>query len=642
MVDISYLLGGLLLLPLVGSAASLLMGRRQGAHWPVVLALALSWLCAVTLCVQQVMTSRSVELTLGTVLQSGSLQLRLGFLIDPLSVILMTTMTTVTLAGLLYYAGSVRPILTKTAGKRSTTPAGQIGGDETVGGAYAALIGAVLFSALLAVSANDYFTLFAGWEGVAIGTWLLMSWRTQRLGATTFAIHRFGSAALVLSILLLLAHAGSIDFSGLRELSATGEEPIPTFVWTSILLLLAVAAMVQTAQFPFHIWLEDGSPEHPATSVVVQAGLTVPVGLYLLLRSQHLFSHSADVALLATAVGLGGACIMALAAFAATDMARALAYSTASQASLIAAAALTTSAWGAVHLVTHSVAKCGLILGAAVVCRAVTSGGDLARMGGLRTHLPLAFSVFVVAAVVLSGMPPLFGFWEYAGMALAGHVWTQALLGLTLLLTSLYLWRLLWLVFLGKARSTTLRPTRGRETTRLATAVIIAISILVLSGGAAAILPLFAEGRNGLLAWGPLTPSLSSARLLNAALSHKIIIIATVGISLLGLAAVWLTHRRTGVQLHHEKGHGPLRRLLASGYYGTEGYELAMSCMRRFGRGLWTFVDTLFLDLLCSRGPAAVLATGGWLMARLHTGLIAWYLLAVVAAACLCTLWMVM
>ena len=83
MVDISYLLGGLLLLPLVGSAASLLMGRRQGAHWPVVLALALSWLCAVTLCVQQVMTSRSVELTLGTVLQSGSLQLRLGFLIDP-------------------------------------------------------------------------------------------------------------------------------------------------------------------------------------------------------------------------------------------------------------------------------------------------------------------------------------------------------------------------------------------------------------------------------------------------------------------------------------------------------------------------------------------------------------------------------
>jgi NADH-quinone oxidoreductase subunit L len=244
--------------------------------------------------------------------------------------------------------------------------------------------------------------------------------------------------------------------------------------------------------------------------------------------------------------------------------------------------------------------------------------------------------------MVLSGMPPLFGFLEHAGMALAGHVWAQALLGLTFLLTSLYVWRLLWLVFLGKARSTTLRPAQGRQTTRLATVVIIAVSILVLTGGAAAILPLIAAGRSGLLTWGLLKPTLSAARLLNGELPHTIIIIATAAVSLLGFAAVWLTHRRTGVQLHREKEQGPLRRLLASGYHGTEGYELVVSGMRRFGRGLWTYVDTLFLDLACSRGPAAVLASGGWIMARLHTGQIAWYLLAVAAAACLCALWMVM
>jgi len=641
MVDLAYLLAGLLLFPLLGSAASLFVRTRPGAHWPVIISLGLSWLCAALLTVQQVSTSRSFELSLGTWLQSGSLQLTLGFLIDPLSVTLIATITTVTLVGLLYYAGSVRPIRMKTAGKTPTTAPGQIDGDETVGGTYPALVGVIAFFALLAVTGDSYFTLYAGWEGVAVCTWLLMSWRTQRLGATTFAIHRVGSAALVLSILLIVAHAGRLDFAGLAQLTPM-TEPIPAAVWTAALLLLAIAAMVQTAQFPFHIWLEDGSPEHPVTSITVQAGATVPIGLYLLLRSQNLFSHSGDAALLVTVVGLGGACLMAIATLGATDTGRALAYSTSSQAGLIMAAIpLTACAWGAVHLVSHSFAKSGLILGAAVVCRAVTSGGDLARMGGLRTHLPLAFWVFVVAGLVLSGIPPFLGFWEYAGMALAGDLWSQALMALTLLLTSLYVWRLLWLVFLGKARSTTLRPAQGRQTPPLATAAITIVSILALSaGGVALLFPLLPTKRTDLLEWGPLVPSPSSLRFLDG--GPQTIVIATVAaIGLLGLAIAWLTIRQSGVHLLHEKEQGPLRRLLAGGYYGMEVYELAMSGLRGLGRGLWTFVDTLFFDLLCSRGPAALLATGGWLMARLHTGQIAWYLFAVAAVVSLCTLWLV-
>ena len=634
MVDTTYLLCGLVLVPLVGAATSALWRGSAGAHWPATVGVAVAWVCAGALCVQ-VAIGGVVETTLYTWLHFEQLKLNLGLVVDPLSATVIATITTVALATLLYHAGTVS--------RGSTAPTNLA--PPIAEGSYPATVGFLVCAALLTATADSYLLLYVGWEGVAVSTWLLMGWRTQRLGATTFAVQRLGSAALLLSLLILLVDAGSVDFGELATLKAPTDGAPATAamsaqLWTTALVLLAVAAAAQAAQFPLHFWLADGSPEHTPTSAMVQAGATVPIGLYLAIRSHHLLSNSTDAAVVTAAVALAGALLMGLAALAARDLDRVLAYSTSSQAGLVIAAAVSTSGWSAVHLMTHSLTKGALILAAGLVARAVTSGGELAGMGGLRSRLPLPFWVFVASVAVLSGLPPLTGAWSQAGIALAGSDWATPLFSLVALLTSLGLWRALWLTFLGKARSTALKSDSGSSTPMANVALIALSGFGVVSGFlAAGFLSRAARfAAHVPIDWGPVSvvsiPRLfdSEAQLAVAA------IIAAVG--LLGPAIVWLVRRREAT-VRQQQEDGPVLQLLAEGYYGSEMFEQAMRSLRAVARVVWTFVDSLLLDLVCARGLAGTLRGAGWIMARFHSGHVAWYGLAVTTAAFMCALWLI-
>ena len=633
MVETNYLLCGLLLAPLVGSAGSALWRGSAAAHWPATAGVAVAWVCAGALCVH-VAIAGGVEVTLYTWLHFEHLKLNLGLQVDPLTATIIATVTTVALATLLYHGGTV------SRGSAATTNLAA----PIAEGSYPATVGFLVFAALLTVAADSYLLLYAGWEGVAVSSWLLMGWRTQRLGATTFAVQRLGSMALLLALVILLVDAGSVDFGELATLRAHTDEALATSaipqLWTIALLLLAVAAAAQAAQFPLHFYLADGSPEHTPTSAMGQAAATVPVGIYLAIRSHHLLSNSADAAVVIAAVALAGALLMAVAALAARDLDRVLAYSTSSQAGLVIGAAVFTSGWSTLHLVTHSLTKGALILAAGLVTRAVTSGGELARMGGLRSHLPLPFWVFVASVAVLSGLPPLMGVWSHAGIALAGNEWATPLFCLVALLTSLSLWRALWLTFLGKARSTVLKPAPSGYSTPVANVALIVLSGLGVVSGFLAAVFLSRTGQSATPAqidWGPVSV-IGLPRLFDVEAQLAVAaIIAAVG--LIGPAIVWLVRRgEATVGQQHEDG--PLRRLLAEGYYGSEMFELAMRGLRAAARFVWTFVDSLLLDLVCARGLAGTLRGTGWIMARFHSGQVAWYGLAVTAAAFMCALWL--
>jgi NADH-quinone oxidoreductase subunit L len=354
---------------------------------------------------------------------------------------------------------------------------------------YALIIILFLLGMIAVVAADDLFVVLVGWEAMGLCSYLLIGheWETPlaRSGAAkAFLMTRIADLGLLVGILVIGQTYGTYRIS-----EVLAQQPHNT---TAIGLLILVAVVGKSAQFPLHTWLPDAMPGPTPITALIHAATMVAAGVYLVARLMPILVESSLVMTLLAVIAAITMLLGAVFALAQNDLKRALAWSTVSQlAFMFAALAAGDGEAGTDHLLSHGAFKALLFLGCGCLMHAVGSSA-LSAMGGLRLELPVTFWTMTIGFAALAGVIPTAGFFTKDGVLEALHDatdgdgplpggWAYAVFGvalLTSLLTAAYATRLWIRVFFGEA-------VRGREAPRAMTIpiVLLAVATLALSIG---------------------------------------------------------------------------------------------------------------------------------------------------------------
>jgi NADH-quinone oxidoreductase subunit L len=320
-----------------------------------------------------------------------------------------------------------------------------------------------LVAMLLLVVADNYLVLYAGWEGVGLASYLLIGFWYQKPTAATaakkaFVMNRVGDAGLALAIFVIFANFGTLSYAGVfGQAAGAGRAAL-----TAIGLLLLSGACAKSAQVPLQAWLGDAMEGPTPVSALIHAATMVTAGVYLIVRSNPLYSLAPDARLGVIIVGAVTLLFGAIIGCAKDDIKRALAASTMSQIGyMVLAAGLGPAgyAFAILHLLTHGFFKAGLFLGSGAVIHAMNDEQDMRRYGGLRAALPVTFATFGLGYLAIIGVPPFAGYFSKDAIieaALgAGGVRGYVLGGAALLgagITAFYMTRVMLLTFFGQKR----------------------------------------------------------------------------------------------------------------------------------------------------------------------------------------------
>ncbi|MCL4275378.1 MAG: NADH-quinone oxidoreductase subunit L [Anaerolineales bacterium] len=308
----------------------------------------------------------------------------------------------------------------------------------------------------LVLSGNLLFTFFF-WEITALCSYGLISFHNDdpkavKGGIKALIITQVGGVGLLAGALLAYANLGSFQIADLLAKANT----LPVVVLSFIAFSFLIAAAAKSAQFPFHTWLPDAMEAPTPISALIHAATMVNAGIYLLARFQPAFASVPNWSAAVIAVGVTSALITAFMALTATDLKRALAYSTVSQLGYmvyaIGAGGVLASHF---HLQSHAVFKALLFLTAGAVIHSVGTR-DMRRMGALGRQMPFVRNAFVIGALALIGLPIFNGFWSKELILEVGFehspLWVYALMLFGAALTAFYTFRMTWLVFFGTER----------------------------------------------------------------------------------------------------------------------------------------------------------------------------------------------
>jgi len=403
-----------------------------------------------------------------TWLQFGESSLRLGWVLDPLTAIMLVM---VTFVGLLIFIYSV----------------GYMAHDENFTRFFCFL--ALFAAAMLGiVISNNLLLLFISWELVGLASYLLIGFWYHKPSAAAaakkaFITTRIGDIGFFIGILWLYSQTGTLLFydngNGCLEASALTKLVFATtlggmMVSTAIALLIFCGAIGKSGQFPLHVWLPDAMEGPTPVSALIHAATMVAAGVFLVARVYPIFDAElvtgltydsvlppVSVALqVVTWVGAITAVFAALIAVAQTDIKRILAYSTVSQLGfMMIGLGVGGVAVGMFHLITHAFFKALLFLGAGSVIHGCHEEQDIRRMGGLKKFMPVTFATYAIGMMALSGVPLFFsGFWSKDEILHAAHNWSVSQIPFYLaafgaLLTAFYMTRQVCYVFFGNRRS---------------------------------------------------------------------------------------------------------------------------------------------------------------------------------------------
>jgi NADH-quinone oxidoreductase subunit L len=438
----------LIALPLFGAIALLLGGRRTN-KWGHLLATAMSagsfvvGLYQLSLMLDRATEDRAITQKLFTWISVGDFNVDASLLLDQLSICFVLLITGV---GTLIHIYSISYMAHDPDRRR-----------------FFAYLNLFIASMLLLVLGDSYLNLYVGWEGVGLASYLLIGfWNKKPAYATAskkaFVMNRVGDMGLSLAIMIAFATLGTTTFAGVSEHSHHASEA----AMTAIGIMLLIAAVGKSAQFPLQAWLGDAMAGPTPVSALIHAATMVTAGVYLIVRSNFVFEAAPTAQLLVVIVG---AITLLLGAFIGTakdDIKKALAASTMSQIGyMILGAGLGPAgyAFAIMHLLTHGFFKAGMFLGAGSVMHGMNDEVDMRKYGGLRKFMPITFVTFGLGYLAILGVPPFAGFYSkdlIIETAFDSGGFQGPLLGtLTLIgaaITAFYMTRVMILTFTSKAR----------------------------------------------------------------------------------------------------------------------------------------------------------------------------------------------
>ncbi|HEX2144464.1 MAG TPA: NADH-quinone oxidoreductase subunit L [Glycomyces sp.] len=516
----------LIALPALGAAVLLLAGRRadRWGHWLGVATVGAAFALAISMFSSLAgLGNKSAELDLFTIVSVGDLEIEASLLFDPLSAVFCLLITGVGFLIHVYAVGYME----HDAGRRK----------------FFAYFNLFVAAMLVLVLGGNYFMTFIGWEGVGLASYLLIAfWQLKPSAATAgkkaFLTNRVADVGFLLAMFTMLGALGTVDFAEVFN----GATSLSTGTSLAIGLLLLAAACGKSGQWPFQTWLPDAMEGPTPVSALIHAATMVTAGVYLIARSNVIFSLNTDVQTAVVVVGALTLLFGAIVGCAKDDIKRVLAWSTVSQIGyMFLAVGLGGGAFalGILHLLAHGFFKAGLFLGSGSVMHAMNDQTDIRRFGGLWRVMPWTYATFAAGWVAIIGLFPFSGYFTkdpIIAAAFAREGWQgwvtggAALLGAAL--TAFYMTRLFVLTFHGPKRWTD--DVHPHESPAIMTGPLVLLGLGSLGAGGLMVSPV--------TEW--LTPVFGEHHEAHGHLTHMQVTIATTIVVVLGAALAWLLFRR--------------------------------------------------------------------------------------------------
>jgi NADH-quinone oxidoreductase subunit L len=449
-----------------------------------------------------------------------------------------------------------------------------------------------MFFMLILVLAANYVLLFVGWEGVGLSSYLLIGFyflkkSASDAGKKAFIVNRIGDFGFMLGMFLLFRAFHTLDFQAIFTSSTLQGWPVELSghlgTLTFACLLLFMGACGKSAQLPLYVWLPDAMEGPTPVSALIHAATMVTAGVYVVARSHILFMHAPTAMLVVAIVGCATAFFAATIGLVQTDIKKVLAYSTVSQLGyMFLACGVGAFSAGIFHLMTHAFFKALLFLAAGSVIHAMGGEQDMNRMGGLSKKIKYTYATMFIATLAIAGIPPFAGFFSKDSILLAafqsenGGRLLYAIGLLTALLTSFYMFRLIFLTFKGKQRFDE-HKVHVHESPWSMLGPLVVLAVLSFAGGWFA-LPAFFQGPDYFSNFlAPVFGGHESVEAAAEAAAHQLeLILAGVafGTALLGIVvAYWLYIRQPGRADGLAKSLRPAYNTLLNKYYVDELYS---------------------------------------------------------------------
>jgi NADH-quinone oxidoreductase subunit L len=429
----------------------------------------LSFLCTIGVFADILRTGTPHEVIAYQWIFGGDLTINLAYLVDPLTCIMLLVITGV---GFLIHVYSV----------------GYMHGEDGFT-RFFTYMNLFMVSMLLLVMGNNYVVLFIGWEGVGLCSYLLIGYYYNKVSAAkaaskAFVVNRIGDAGFLLAIFLIFINFKTLDYT--KVFAQVGQ--LSPDMATAIALCLLVGAVGKSAQLPLYTWLPDAMEGPTPVSALIHAATMVTAGVYMIVRNHAIFDLSPTAMTIVGVIGGLTALFAATIGLVQTDIKRVLAYSTVSQLGyMILGCGIGAYTAAVFHLMTHAFFKALLFLSAGSVIHALSGEQDIRKMGGLSSKIPWTYRLFLIGTVAIAGIPPLAGFWskdEILAHAFTHHhylLYGMAAIGA--LLTSFYMFRLIYLTFYGASRMDHHTEEHVHESPMVMVVPLMALGVLSIFGG---------------------------------------------------------------------------------------------------------------------------------------------------------------
>ncbi len=356
---------------------------------------------------------------------------------------------------------------------------------------YFAYLNLFVFSMLLLVLGANYLIMFIGWEGVGLCSYLLIGfWFKNRdytnAAKKAFVMNRIGDLGFLVGMLLVLANFHTLTYKDFfTQLSSGGAGNGSLYFWITVCFF--IGATGKSAQVPLYTWLPDAMAGPTPVSALIHAATMVTAGIYMIARSNVLYTLAPATLNIVAIIGLVTAILAATIAIRQYDIKKVLAYSTVSQLGFMFLAlgvgAYTTAVF---HVMTHAFFKALLFLGSGSVIHAMGGEQDIRKMGGLSKHMKITQLTFLIGCLAISGIPGLSGFFSKDAILTAAYEHNPVLyyLGIVAaMMTAFYMFRLYFLTFTGSFRGTEEQHHHLHESPAAMTMPLVVLAILSVAGG---------------------------------------------------------------------------------------------------------------------------------------------------------------
>jgi NADH-quinone oxidoreductase subunit L len=615
-------------LPLIGFLFSILFGKRVPKSIVASVAsvaILVPFLLTVAIFIPFASSpdSEAIRILLGEWIHIGKLSVNYSFQLDQLSLMMMLVITGVGFLIHVYSVGYMH--------------------DDPGFHRFFAYLNLFIFFMLILVMGSNYIMLFIGWEGVGLCSYLLIGFwyknpEYNKAANKAFIMNRIGDLALLLGIFLLYLRFSTFEYNRISHEAmeiAMGDPII-----RNATILLFVGAIGKSAQLPLFTWLPDAMAGPTPVSALIHAATMVTAGVYLIIRSNVLFSLAPFTQEIILIVGLCTVLFAASIGLKQNDIKKVLAYSTVSQLGYMFFA-LGLGAYSAAyfHLFTHAFFKALLFLGSGSVIHAMSGEQDIRKMGGLKKFLPVTHLTFLIGTIAIAGIPPLAGFFskdQILASAFAHNpvLWILGVGGA--LMTAFYMFRLYYLTFFGSFRGTHEQEHHLHESPKTMTIPLIILAICSVVAGFVNI-PEVLGGNHWLDRF--FEPILAGSNLIVEGMAHEhlshaleIILMAVSVTAVLGVIGyAWIRYKKNGhVPAADGEAIPALEKLLVNKYYIDELYDTIVSKpVLSASKGIYRFLELNVIDRIVN-GVGQAVVLGSRTARFLQTGNVGFYIFAMV------------